>query len=248
MSYIGNQVTSVPYIIDVFSGDNTTVSFGDLTRAPAGTASIAVYIDGVYKTPSFDYTLSGLVITFAVAPGVGTNNIVIHHLGNGTTTQVPSDGSVTGIKLAIGAVSGNNITANSIRANNIVPGTITGNLIADASISGNHFSSSANTVIRTVPPVGTQTSSYVLTTSDIGKYVQVSSGGSIEIPDAIFSEGDVVCLFNNTSLDATITCNITTAYIAGTDLDKSTMILSPRGLATVFFISNTICVVAGNIT
>jgi len=258
MSYIGNQVTSVPYIVDVYNGDGSTVAFGTLARSPAGTASIAVYVNGVYQRPGFDYSLNGAVITFTVAPGVGTNNVIIHHLGNGTTTQVPSDGSVTGVKLASGAVSGNNITANAIRGNNIVAGQITGNLIAGNSISGNnivagqisgnHFSSSANTVIRTVPPVGTQTSSYVLTTADIGKYVQVSSGGSIEIPDAIFSEGDVVCLFNNTGSSATITCNITTAYIAGTDSDKATMTLATRGLATIFFISNTICVVAGNIT
>jgi hypothetical protein len=167
MSYIGNQVTSVPHIVDLFDGDGSSTIFGVLTRAPAGTAAIAVFVDGFYKTPGIDYTLSGNIITFVTAPSVGTNNIVIHHLGNGTTTQVPSDGSVTGNKLAATSVSGNNLTQQSIGANNIVAGTITGNLIADGSISGNnivadsirgnnivagtisanHFSSSANTKI-----------------------------------------------------------------------------------------------------
>jgi hypothetical protein len=143
MSYIGNQVTSVPYIIDVYNGDGSTVAFGTLSRAPAGTASIAVYVNGVYQRPSFDYSLNGAVITFVTAPGVGVNNVVIHHLGNGTTTQVPSDGSVTGIKLASGAISGNNITENLIRANNIVAGQITGNLIADNAVSGNNIVANA---------------------------------------------------------------------------------------------------------
>jgi hypothetical protein len=143
MSYIGNQVTSVPYIVDVYNGDGSTVAFGTLARSPAGTASIAVYVNGVYQRPGFDYSLNGAVITFTVAPGTGTNNVIIHHLGNGTTTQVPSDGSVTGVKLASGAVSGNNITVNAIRGNNIVAGTITGNLIADNAVSGNNIVANA---------------------------------------------------------------------------------------------------------
>ena len=139
MSYIGNQVTSVPHIVDIYNGNGVTTTFGTLARSPAGTAAIAVFVDGAYQVPGFDYTLNGSVITFTVAPATGTNNIVIHHLGNGTTTQVPSDGSVTGNKLAITSVSGNNITTNAIRGNNIVAGTITGNLIAGGAVSGNNI-------------------------------------------------------------------------------------------------------------
>ena len=120
MSYIGNQVTSVPHVVDVFSGNGVTTSFGPLVRAPAGVAAIAVFVSGVYQTPGFSYTLNSDSITFTSAPTSGVNNIVIHHLGNGTTTQVPSDGSVTGTKL----------TPNSIRGNNIVAGQITSNLFA----------------------------------------------------------------------------------------------------------------------
>lgn len=101
---------------------------------------------------------------------------------------------------------------------------------------------------RNLPPVGTKTGSYTLATSDVGKYVQVGSGGSITIPDATFSEGDAVSIFNNTTGNITITCSITTAYISGTDTDKATMTLATRGIATVFFISGTVCVVSGSVT
>jgi hypothetical protein len=138
MSYIGNQVTSVPHVVDVFSGDNATTIFGPLTRAPAGTAAIAVFIDGVYRTPGVNYTLNGDTIVFNVAPGFGTN-IVVHHLGNGTTTQVPSDGSVTGTKLAINSVRGNNIVAGTITGNQISEGAISGNLIGIGAVSGNQI-------------------------------------------------------------------------------------------------------------
>lgn len=101
---------------------------------------------------------------------------------------------------------------------------------------------------RNVPAVGTKTGSYTLATTDVGKYVQLGSGGSITIPDATFAEGDIVTIFNNTTGAITITCTITTAYIAGTDSDKATVSLATRGVATIFFISSTVCVITGNVT
>ena len=98
------------------------------------------------------------------------------------------------------------------------------------------------------PAVGTKTGSYTLATGDVGKYVQIGSGGSITIPDATFAEGDIISLFNNTTGNITITCTITTAYIAGTDSDKATMTLATRGIATILFISGTVCVVSGNVS
>lgn len=99
-----------------------------------------------------------------------------------------------------------------------------------------------------VPPVGTKTGSYTLATADVGKYVQVGSGGSITIPDATFAEGDAISIFNNTTGNITITCTITTAYIAGTDADKASVTLATRGVATILFISSTVCVISGNIS
>ena len=126
----------------------------------------------------------------------------------------------------------------------------------NASGSGTHTLQSANTnssITQTLPTmdavtlgylnapaVGTKTGSYTLAVGDVGKYVQIGSGGSITIPDATFAEGDIISLFNNTTGNITITCTITTAYIAGTDTDKATMTLATRGVATILFISGTV--------
>ena len=83
-------------------------------------------------------------------------------------------------------------------------------------------------------------------TSDVGKVISLSAG--ITIPDATFSAGDVVTLYNNTSGSLTVTCTITTAYIAGTNTDVSSVSLATRGLATILFISGTECVIAGNVS
>jgi trimeric autotransporter adhesin len=100
-----------------------------------------------------------------------------------------------------------------------------------------------------VPQSGSdKTTSYSLATTDVGKFVGVGTSGSITIPDATFAAGDVISLFNNTTGNITITCTITTAYIAGTDADKATMTLATRGVATILFISGTVCVVSGNVS
>lgn len=101
---------------------------------------------------------------------------------------------------------------------------------------------------RNIPAVGTKTGSYTLAIADIGKYVQVGSGGSITIPNSTFSEGDAVSIFNNTTGNITITCSIATAYIAGTDSDKASVTLATRGVATILFISGTVCVITGNVS
>lgn len=103
--------------------------------------------------------------------------------------------------------------------------------------------------IINIPQSGAaKTSSYALATSDVGQFIEVGSGGSITIPDATFAAGDAVSIFNNTSGNVTITCSITTAYIAGTNTDKATVTLATRGIATILFISGTVCVMGGNLT
>ena len=100
-----------------------------------------------------------------------------------------------------------------------------------------------------IPQSGSdKTTSYTLALGDIGEFVGVGSGGSITIPDATFAAGDAVSIFNNTSSGITITCTITTAYIAGTDTDKATVTLATRGVCTVLFISGTVCVLTGNVS
>lgn len=102
---------------------------------------------------------------------------------------------------------------------------------------------------RNIPQSGSdKTSSYQLAVGDVGKFVGVGASGSITIPDATFAAGDVVSIFNNTTGNITITCSITTAYIAGTDADKASVTLATRGVATILFLSGTVCVISGNVS
>jgi hypothetical protein len=103
--------------------------------------------------------------------------------------------------------------------------------------------------VRTIPQSGSdKTTSYTLVTTDVGRLIGVGSGGSVTIPNATFSTGDAVSIFNNTTGNITITCTISSAYIGGVNTVKSTVTLATRGVATILFISGTVCVINGNVS
>jgi len=102
---------------------------------------------------------------------------------------------------------------------------------------------------RNIPQSGAaKTTSYTLATGDIGKLIEVGSGGSITVPNATFAAGDAVLIFNNTSGSITLTMSITTSYIGGVNADDDSISLATRGVANILFISGTVCVVTGNVT
>ena len=107
----------------------------------------------------------------------------------------------------------------------------------------------ASTVYLGVPQSGSdKTAEYTLALADRSKVVAIGSGGSVNVPDNVFSNGDAVLVFNNTNATSNMTMSITTAYIAGTDTDKASISLATRGVATILFVSGTTCVVTGNVS
>jgi hypothetical protein len=137
MAVIGNSVTSVAFITDTFSGNSGTTTFS-LSRAPATTSSIAVFIGGAYQAPSL-YTLNGQQIIFLTPPTTGTNNLVVLHLGVGATTTLPAGGSVSLATLA--AETLNYIGSGSTYANSAFA---TANTVTSASSYANSAFAAAN--------------------------------------------------------------------------------------------------------
>ena len=129
-------------------------------------------------------------------------------------------------------------------------GTVTFAVPAVAGTNTVTFPAETMTVgFRNVPQSGSaKTANYDLVVGDVGKFIEVGASGAITIPNATFAAGDIVSIFNNTSGNITVTCTITTAYIAGTDSDKATVTLATRGVATILFLSGTVCVISGNVS
>lgn len=78
--------------------------------------------------------------------------------------------------------------------------------------------------------------------SDVGKVI--NAAGTITIPNAVFSQGHALSIYNNTAASITITATITTMRLAGTATTGSRT-LAARGIATIWFESGTECVVGG---
>ena len=204
----------------------------------------------------------------ATVPLAGTEVLPI--VQSGTTKQVSVDNLTTGKAVSASSVSATTVTATTVNGTtfdtNVAAAgvTLAGTTLAadgtDTNIGINinpkgtgvvTTTSTYNDVngkVRAVPQSGAaKTSSYTLALGDVGEYIEVGSGGSIVIPDAVFAAGDIVSIFNNTSGTITITCTITTAYKGGTNADQATVTLNTRGVATVLFISGTVCVINGNL-
>jgi hypothetical protein len=102
---------------------------------------------------------------------------------------------------------------------------------------------------KNIPQTGSdKTTAYTLVTGDVGKYVGVGTGGSIVVPTSTFANGDAISIFNNTTGSITITTTAPTAYIAGANTVKTSITLATRGIATILFVSATVCVVSGNVS
>ncbi|NBW38471.1 MAG: hypothetical protein EBR30_26315 [Cytophagia bacterium] len=212
----------------------------DLTTQVTGTLPIANGGTGSTSTTYCNLT-SNVTGTLPVANG-GTG---ITSLGTGVATWLGTPSSAN-LAAAVTDETGTGalVFANTPTLVTPVLGTPTSGNLSNCTADGTN-----NVGYRNIPQSGSdKTTNYSLVTTDVGKFVGVGTSGSITIPNSTFAAGDVVSIFNNTSGAITITCSITTAYIAGTDTDKATVSLATRGVATILFISGTVCVISGNVS
>lgn len=203
------------------------------TTPLAGTEVLPIVQSGSTVQVSVDNLTAGKAIS---ASTVSATTITA------TTVQGSLDTNVTAAKLT---VSGTSVVASGTDTNISVTLTPKGTGVVT---NGSTYNDTYGKV-RAIPQSGTaKITGYSLATTDVGRFIEVSTSGSITIPDATFSAGDAVVIFNNTSGNITITCSITTAYIGGTDADKATVTLATRGVCNVLFISGTVCVITGNVS
>lgn len=219
----GNVTTNANLTGPITSTGNATA-----VGAQTGTGSTFVMQTGP--------TITTLTVSSGGAAITGNTSV-----SGGSFTASPASSNVVLSPTGTGVVTISPATAGTL--NNMVIGGVT-----PLAVTGTTLSDTAGNVRSIVKSGSDKTTTYILATTDNGQFIGVGTSGAITIPDATFSAGMVVTLFNNTTGNITITCTITTAYIAGTDSDKATMTLATRGLATILFLSGTVCVVSGTVS
>lgn len=252
----GNKDVFVTYPSEKSS---VTFPFAPKTANYTAAPSEAVLTDttgGAFTVTLPASPITGSVVVVLDAGGDwGTNNLTIGRNGStisgvaedltcdisGASVQLVYDGTTWSVYAQIGGNGGDVVTLDGTQ-------TLTNKTISGA--SNTLTVDGTNPVgFKNIPQSGSaKTTAYTLATGDVGKFIEVGASGSVEIPDATFSGGDVVSIFNNTTGDITVTCTITTAYIAGADADEATVTLATRGICTILFISGTVCVISGNVS
>ena len=115
------------------------------------------------------------------------------------------------------------------------------NINTDLNVSG-VVSDSAGS-LRNLPQVS-KSSAYTLIASDTGKHVSISSGG-VTVASGVFSIGDVVTIYNNSSGSQTITQGSSvTLRQAGTS-NTGNRSLALYGVATLMCVASNTFVISG---
>jgi hypothetical protein len=159
----------------------------------------------------------------------------------GTTIAITGNETVSGTLAVTGAATLSSTLA--VTSNATIGGTL--GVTGASTFSGlASFSNAQYAGIeigwRTVPASATTSGS--LTVAEVGKCVPATAG--VTIPNATFSAGDCLSIYNNSASAITITAGITTMRLAGSTTTGSRN-LAARGMATIWFLSSTECIVSG---
>ena len=136
--------------------------------------------------------------------------------------------------------TGINVTSNILAGNVTVTTNVTANIVLDQ--FGN---------LRKIPQSGSDKSTaYTLLANDVGRLVSITTSGSVVVPNGVFSSGDVVSVYNNTSANITMTMNPANSYISGNNTNRNNAVLnvSTRGVATILYLGANNCVVTGSVS
>ena len=97
--------------------------------------------------------------------------------------------------------------------------------------------------IRAIPQ-NSKTSAYTLVVGDVGKHVNITTGG-VTIPSGVFSVGDAVSIYNDSSSDQTITQGSSVTLRLAGDGGTGNKTLAGYGLCTVLCVTSNEFVIAG---
>lgn len=225
----GVDVTTTVSGLAAGSGFTNIATTGTISGATitgnTGNFTTITAVTGIFTTTLSGATVSGNTGRFTNVTGTAA--------GFGTVTGA----TVTGTAGQFGTLTGNTAGFTTVTGTTVIGTTVTGGAVRDS--AGN---------VRDIPQV-VQTTSYTLAATDAGDHIFTTAG--VTVPSGVFSVGQAVTIYNNTTGTITITqgTNVTLRQAGASGTGNRT--LAQRGLATVLCVSGaagTEFVIAGNIT
>ena len=156
MAFIGNNLGNVlteAKTIDTIVGDgvNTTLT---ISTTPGSVNNVEVYYDGIFQSPSEDFTLLGNILTFTSAPPLGVAVVVLS--GNDSQVVYPKSNTISSAKILDNVIESSKINDIAVdKVSGILPAlngeAITGlNMPAAVDVT----TSSANPTVTANKPLG----------------------------------------------------------------------------------------------
>lgn len=238
--------------LNVGSGKTLTVTNGTLlvpaVTSPAQTADGSMVWDSDDNLLTVGDGSSRKVMVDTTTAQTLTNKTltspVIGTISNTGTLTLP-----TSTDTLVGRATTDTLTNKTLTSPTISGGTINNAVIGGTTPAAGTFTTVTDSKgeLRSVPQ-NSQTGAYTLVVGDAGKHISITTGG-VTVPSGVFSVGDSITIYNNSSSNQTITQGASvTMYQVGT-ANTGNRTLAQRGLCTVFCVaSNTFVITGGGLT
>ena len=222
-------------IITSSDGDFTVGTGGEITVLNAGQ-----YFIEYSATGDQTVTNNRIIITAQIE----VNGTVVTGSQSDVYSRNTADGDFSAVGSALVDLSANDVVrvrAFADRTGAAIDNTISG--LSMFSLGGAGPQGPTGAQGPSDIPQNSQTSAYTLVAGDNGKHINITTGG-VTVPAGVFSAGNVVSIFNDSSSDQTITASNVTLYLAGT-ANTGNRTLLQRGLCSVLCVGTNEFVISG---
>jgi hypothetical protein len=241
-----SYLTTTPSSLSLTNLTATSATITTLTSTSAGITTLTGTSMNVTTATHASANITQLQSTSATVTNLGSTSANITTLTGTTATYTSATVTNLGSTSAnITTLTGTTATYTSATVTNL--GSTSANITTLTGTSAtitNILDGSG--LVRNIPQ-NSQTTTYTLQASDNGKHISTTSG-AVTVPNNTFAAGNVVSVYNNSAGSISLNISTTTAYVTGTNTNRTGVTLSTRGICTVLFINPSYCIVSGNVS
>lgn len=251
----------------VTSGDTGTVTntmlAGSIAYSKLSITGSVVNAD-ISNSAAIAYSklnLAGNIINADISPTAAIAYSKLNVAGSIVNADIAAGAAIAYSKLSLSnSISNADISASAAIADSKLAtistaGKVSGDAITSGTIAGSTAINTSGAItttgvitdgagsIRRIPQ-NAQTAAYTLAASDVGKHISITTGG-VTVPASVFSVGDNVTIFNNSTSNQTITqgSGVTLRYGGSTSTGNRT--LANYGVATILCVAADVFVITG---